>query len=91
MASGESVIVANTSPSSLDELEALLVLRCQELMKQHDLISGLTCYHWWPKTRRLNYKCSSELNITRASTAIPPDAMLILKLSASSGLGCDPP
>ncbi|MBD2499480.1 helix-turn-helix domain-containing protein [Anabaena azotica FACHB-119] len=44
-------IVANHSPSSLDELEALLVLGCQELMKQHNLISGLTCYHWWPRTR----------------------------------------
>ncbi|WP_016876072.1 IS630 family transposase [Chlorogloeopsis fritschii] len=44
-------IVANHSPSSLDELEALLVLRCQQLIKQHDFISGLTCYYWWPKTR----------------------------------------
>lgn len=44
-------IVANHSPESLDELEELLVYRCQELMKQQDLIQGLTCYHWWPKTR----------------------------------------
>jgi hypothetical protein len=44
-------VVANSSPQSLDELEELLVYRCQQLMKQHDLIHGLTCYHWWPKTR----------------------------------------
>ena len=44
-------IVANCSPSSLDELEELMVFRCQEIMKQHDLISGLTSYHWWPTTR----------------------------------------
>ncbi len=44
-------IVANCSPNSLDELEELMLLRCQEIMKQHDLIQGLTCYHWWPKTR----------------------------------------
>jgi len=44
-------IVANSSPTSLDELKALLIVRCQQLMKQHDFISDLTCYHWWPKTR----------------------------------------
>jgi transposase len=44
-------VVANFSPACLDQLEELLVYRCQELMKQHDLIQGLTCYYWWPKTR----------------------------------------
>ena len=44
-------VVANSSPLSLDELEELLVFRCQQLMKQHDLIQGLTCFHWWPQTR----------------------------------------
>ena len=43
--------IANHSPRSLDELEELLVVRCQKLLKQHDLIKGLTCYHWWPMTR----------------------------------------
>ncbi|NET11523.1 MAG: hypothetical protein F6K08_18630 [Okeania sp. SIO1H6] len=43
--------MANSSPLSLDELEELLVFRCQQLMKQHDLIQGLTCFHWWPQTR----------------------------------------
>lgn len=33
-------IVANSSPYCLDELEKLLVFRCQKLMKQHDLIQG---------------------------------------------------
>ncbi len=44
-------IVANHSPHNLDELEELLVYRCQQLLEQHDLIRGLTCYHWWPMTR----------------------------------------
>ena len=46
-------VVANCSPQSLDELEELLVYRCQQLMKQHDLIQGLTNYQWWPKTRSI--------------------------------------
>jgi transposase len=44
-------VVANYSPHNLDELEELLVYRCQQLLEQHDLIRGLTCYHWWPMTR----------------------------------------
>ncbi|MCC5603044.1 hypothetical protein [Nostoc favosum] len=48
---GMSDRVEQENWNSLDELEALLVLGCQKLMTQHDLISGLTCYHWWPKTR----------------------------------------
>ncbi|MEH2276166.1 MAG: hypothetical protein V7K40_15600 [Nostoc sp.] len=44
-------VVANSSPASSDELEELLVYRCQQMIKQHDLIQGLTCYYWWPKTR----------------------------------------
>ena len=36
-------------------LEQLLVYRCQKLMKEHQLIRGLTCYHWWPKTREVVY------------------------------------
>ena len=45
-------IVANHSPKNLDELEDLLVYRCQQLLRQQDLIGGLTCFEWWPKTRR---------------------------------------
>jgi transposase len=44
-------VVANNSPQSLDELEELLIVRCQKLLRQQDLISGLTCFHWWPLTR----------------------------------------
>ena len=45
-------VVANCSPQNLDELEELLVYRCQQLLGQQDLIRGLTCFHWWPRTRQ---------------------------------------
>ena len=48
-------VVANESPLNLEQLENLLVYRCQQLMKQQKLIQGLTCYHWWPKTRDFIY------------------------------------
>ncbi len=48
-------VIANQSPDNLDELENLLIYRCQKLMKQQELIKGLTCYHWWPKTRDVIY------------------------------------
>lgn len=44
-------VVANYSPCSLSELEDLLVVRCQKLLQQQELVKGLTCYHWWPRTR----------------------------------------
>ena len=44
-------VIANYSPRSLSELEELLVVRCQKLLQQHDLIKGLTCHHWWSMTR----------------------------------------
>ena len=44
-------VIANQSPNNLDRLEDLLVYRCQKLMKQQELRQGLTCDHWWPKTR----------------------------------------
>ena len=44
-------VIANYSPRSLSELEELLVVRCRKLLQEHDLIKGLTCYHWWPITR----------------------------------------
>lgn len=47
--------IANKTPKDLNELEQLLVYRCQKLMKEHQLIRGLTCYHWWPKTREVMY------------------------------------
>lgn len=51
--------LANYSPRSLLELENLLIFRCQQLLKQQNLISGLTCYHWWPLTREQSAGCSS--------------------------------
>ncbi len=44
-------VIANHSPRSLCELEELLVVRCQKLLQEHNLIKGLTFYHWWPRTR----------------------------------------
>ena len=39
--------IANRSFSTLDELEEILFTRCQVLLKQRDLIQGLTGFHWW--------------------------------------------
>ena len=44
-------VIANHTPRSLCELEELLFIRCRKLLKQQDLVKGLTCYHWWPMTR----------------------------------------
>ena len=44
-------VIANNNPHNLKELEELLIVRCRQLLQQQDLISGLTCYHWWPMTR----------------------------------------
>ena len=46
-------VIANDSPSSLKELEELLIVRCRKLLQQQELVSGLTCYHWWPMTRAI--------------------------------------
>lgn len=43
--------IANHSPENLDELEHLLVYRCQKIMEQQEFVQGLTCFHWWPQTR----------------------------------------
>jgi len=45
--------IANYSPTNLDELETILVYRCQQIMKQQEHVRGLTCFHWWPKTRTI--------------------------------------
>ena len=44
-------VIANNSPHDLKELEELLIVRCRKLLQQQDLVSGLTCYHWWPMIR----------------------------------------
>ncbi len=43
--------IANYSPENLEKLEHLLVDRCQKIMQQQEFVQGLTCFHWWPKTR----------------------------------------
>lgn len=42
--------IINESFETLDDLEQVLFERCRALLKQHDLIRGLTCFHWWPRT-----------------------------------------
>ena len=44
--------VVNRSFATLDDLEAVLVPRCQELAQQRRRIKSLTRYHWWPHERR---------------------------------------
>lgn len=39
--------IANRSFETLDDLEAMLIARCQVLLQQQDLIRGLTGFHWW--------------------------------------------
>ncbi len=42
--------VANRTFQTLDELEEVVARRCQALLKQHELIRGLTNFYWWPQT-----------------------------------------
>lgn len=42
--------IINEFFETLDDLEQSLFERCRALLKQHDLIRGLTCFHWWPRT-----------------------------------------
>lgn len=44
--------VVNRSFATLDELEGVLVPRCQTLTQQQRRIKSLTRYHWWPRERR---------------------------------------
>ncbi len=39
--------VANRTFQTLDELEEVVARRCQALLKQHELIRGLTNFYWW--------------------------------------------
>lgn len=41
--------LANRTFENLDELEAVVFERCQQLLKQQDLVRGLTNFHWWPQ------------------------------------------
>ena len=41
--------IVNKAFENLDQLEEVLVKRCQVLLKNPDLIRGLTGFHWWLK------------------------------------------
>lgn len=43
--------IVNKSFENIEELENILIARLQAIMKQPEFISGLTCFHWWPKTK----------------------------------------
>jgi transposase len=40
--------IANRSLESLDELEDVLIHRCQQILRQQALVHGFTQFHWWP-------------------------------------------
>jgi transposase len=44
--------VVNRSFASLDELEAVVVPRCQTLAQQPHRLNSLTRYHWWAREHR---------------------------------------
>jgi transposase len=50
--------IANRSFHNIDELELVLFQRCLVLLKQPSLIKELTCFHWWPKTTAISFRCS---------------------------------
>ncbi|MDZ8186634.1 MAG: IS630 family transposase [Nostoc sp. ChiSLP02] len=50
--------IANRSFKNLDELEQVLFQRCQILLKQPSLIQAFACFHWWPKTKALSFRCN---------------------------------
>jgi hypothetical protein len=39
---------------TLDDLEQALFERCRALLNQPELIRGLACFHWWPRTRTVH-------------------------------------
>ena len=41
--------IANRAFDNLDALEEVTVQRCRILLKQPELIRGLTYFHWWPQ------------------------------------------
>ena len=40
--------VANRTFADLDELEAVLVQRCQTLRADQPTLRAQPCFHWWP-------------------------------------------
>ncbi len=43
--------LANQAFETIDEAEELVIQRCRRLLKQQQLIQGLTFYHWWPDVK----------------------------------------
>lgn len=41
--------LANEAFKTIAEVEELVAQRCSRLLKQQQLIRGLTFYHWWPE------------------------------------------
>lgn len=41
--------IANKLIEDLDQLEEIIINRCQELDQQPDLIRSTTLFHWWPE------------------------------------------
>ena len=57
--------IANRSFQNLDELEEVLFQRCQALLKQPSLIKGIACFHWWPTTKAISFRCNRNWYHTR--------------------------
>jgi transposase len=47
--------IVNKTFESIQELEEVLSDRLKVLSEQPQFISGLTCFHWWPKTHTCVY------------------------------------
>ncbi len=41
--------LVNAAFETITEIEELVYQRCLRLLKQQQLIRGLTFYHWWPE------------------------------------------
>ena len=60
--------LVNKSFETIEELEEVILDRLNILMKEPEFISGLTCFHWWPKTNICN-NWLAELHITTITVA----------------------
>lgn len=40
--------LANHAFETIAEVEELVIQRCRRLLRQQQLIQGLTFYYWWP-------------------------------------------
>jgi hypothetical protein len=50
--------ITHRSFQNLDELEEVLFQPCQVLLKQSSVIKGITCFHWWPETKAISFRCN---------------------------------